>query len=162
MTRGRPKTPLALKISRGTYRQDRDGKLSDHVVGVPLASIPTPPAALGDVGRAKWTETATMLQRLGMLEERFLDALQMYCKAFDDLADAEATIRVQGRYTSTASGRPKLHPACTVADQARDEIRRYLTEFGMTPSASSRVSTSSGIARKPAVPTRKSSLTDPL
>lgn len=162
MTKGRKRTPLALALARGTYRRDRHGELSDHPVSVPLASIPAAPETLGETGRQKWVETATILQRLGLLEERYLDALLMLCAAFDDLADAEATIRVQGRYTSTASGRPKLHPACTVAQQARDEIRRYLVEFGCTPATSTRVSTSGGTNRKPSVPTRKSSLTDPL
>jgi P27 family predicted phage terminase small subunit len=155
MTRGRKRTPLALALSRGTYRPDRHGELSDQPVSVPLATIPAAPEALGAVGRAKWSELATILQRLGLLESRFLDALEMLCRAFDDLADAEATIRKENRYTKTIDGKPKLHPANVVAQQARDEIRRYLVEFGMTPATSTRVTSSGGANRPPSVPTRK-------
>lgn len=163
MTKGRPKTPLALKIVRGTYRPDRDGKLSDHVAGTVLTAIPTPPAALGETGKAKWTTTAEVLQSLGLLEDRFLHALECYCRAWDALHGAEADLAEQGSYFLAGNGKPRPHPAHLLAQHARDEIRKYQTEFGFTPSSSPRVTTSGGTNRKPAVPTRKSTYgKDPL
>lgn len=74
-----------------------------------------------------------------MLESRFLDALEMYCRAWDRLAGYEAVLLEQGEFFVAESGYVGRHPAANGAKQARDEIRRYQQEFGLTPSSASGV-----------------------
>lgn len=108
-----------------------------------MATIPDPPESLGEVGRAKWAQWGAELASLKLLESRFLDALEMYCRAWDQLAKHEATIAKNGgEFFTTAKGFVCRHPAATAAKQARDEIRRYQQEFGLTPSSSTSVKVS--------------------
>lgn len=87
-----------------------------------------------------------------LLETRFLDALEMYCRAWDKLTHYEAVLDKQGEFTTTEKGFICRHPAAVGARQARDEIRRYQIEFGLTPSSASSVKVS---PKTPATDKRK-------
>jgi P27 family predicted phage terminase small subunit len=72
---------------------------------------------------------------MGLLESRHLDALEVYCRAWDSLHKSEATLKKDGEYVTAESGAMARHPAAINRDRARDDIRRYIIEFGGTPSS---------------------------
>lgn len=151
---GRRPTPVELKVARGTDRKDRDGDVANRPKGATLSVIPDPPESLGEIGRARWEETCRRLTTMGVLEDRYLQAVEAYCLAYDALAAANAVIAKEGMYYAVGTnGAVAKHPAATEAKNARDEIRRYQVEFGFTPSAAGSVKSKTA-DKKAGPPTR--------
>lgn len=132
---GRKPIPTALKIARGTYRQDRHGDPDSQPAPDVLTKVPTAPRTLGKVGRKKWKDTAGKLIVLGLLTPVDLDALEIYCAAWDELAICDAELEKTGAYFTADSGYMGQHPVVNRRFKAIDNIRRFMTEFGMTPSS---------------------------
>ena len=133
----RPRVPTALKLARGTFRKDRHGDHTLEPRGTVLKTIPKAPKSLGKHGKAKWKETGERLQSLGLLEDRFLEALEMYCSAWDRLAHYEDVLaKTDEFYAMPKTGHVCRHPAAIGAKQARADIHRYQNEFGLTASSS--------------------------
>lgn len=140
MLTGRKGLPDEIKLARGTFRSDRATK--SNVQSAPLTERPLPPSSLGEIGRQHWGDLVEKLENLKLLESRFLDAMEMYCRAWENLAHYEDAYA--GReFVTVESGYVCAHPAIALAKQARDEIRRYQIEFGFTPSSAKSVSASS-------------------
>lgn len=133
--RTRPALPVELHIAAGTYRPARHGK-SNATSGTMLDAIPDPPASLEASGKVKWQSIGTILQIRGLLQGRYLDALEMLCRAYDRLERYQAVLAKDGEFYTTKRGAIGAHPAVRLLAVARDDIRRYLIEFGMTPSSS--------------------------
>lgn len=135
-----PKTiPTEIRLARGTHVNSRHGDPQQEPKGVVLKIVPDPPESLKETGIAKWKAWGPRLQSLGMLEERYLDALEMYCRAWDRLVYYQGILDDEGEFYTTDKGYVGAHPAATGLRQAREDILRYQREFGITPSASTGV-----------------------
>lgn len=145
---GRKRLPDEVKVARGTFRRDR----ARQAPSVPMTEKPKPPASLKKVGRSKWLELVEWLDEVKLLERRFMDAMELYCRAWDRLADYEHEAKGK-EFQVVDSGYVCAHPALTLAKQARDEIRWFQTEFGFTGASASKVGTRQS-AKKAGVPVR--------
>jgi len=139
---GRRPEPTALKVAKGTFRPDRAKNGGDEPNPSILNRTPAPPRSLGDVGRRKWRATAKLLMGIGVLTAADLDALESYCAAWDELRECEAVVAADGAYYTTDKGYVGQHPAVNRSFKARDVIRRFMLEFGMTPASRTGVKTS--------------------
>ena len=132
--RGPQKAPSEIKIAHGTFRKDRDGAPSELPQPQVLNDSPTPPE-LGEYGAAKWVEMFERLSRLGVITETDLDALEVYCRSFDEVAKLDATLAVTGLSYVSEKGAIHLYPEATERRWWLEQRRRYGSEFGLTPSA---------------------------
>lgn len=108
--------------------------------GEKLQKVPAAPRHLGSTGKRKWKEVGTHLLRLTILEERYFDAMIVYCEAWDRKEEAEKVLREEGRYVAHARGGGKTrHPAAIEHREALDLIRRLQVEFGFTPAAATSI-----------------------
>src|SRR4051794_7754205 len=103
---------------------------------------PRPPAHVSDGARKIWPRLAEMLDSSGVLTKADAIAFEVLCEA--DLLDARAAIKAFGSQyfeaTTEAGGRIiRPHPAVAAIRDADRRIRAWLVEFGLTPSARSRV-----------------------
>lgn len=136
MTRGRKPTPTALKVISGN-----PGKrpLNENEPQ-PEVKIPECPADLGREARQEWDRIAPKLEKLGILTEIDATALACYCQAFERWVKAEAVLKKSGELLkSEKTGGLYQNPYLAVANRAMEQMRQFLTEFGMTPSSRSRV-----------------------
>ena len=133
--RGPRPTPTQLKIARGTVR----GTDKPNATVGEQCDLAPAPESLGEAGRKAWEQYGAIARSLGLLEERFLPALERLGDAHDRLQWAKADIEQNGRTAMTDKGYEHIRPACTVEREARDEIRRYLIEFGLTPASAANV-----------------------
>lgn len=136
---GRKPTPTALKIVTGNPGQRA---LPAHEPRPePLRS--PPPEFLSDRARQAWNDLAPVLDRVGVLAETDAAALVGLCEAYADLQEARAALAEGKRFytTTTPAGDTMIrpHPALAAASDADRRFRAWLVEFGMTPSARSRV-----------------------
>lgn len=143
MTAGRKPTPTALKLVKGNPGKRALPK-NEAVVAL---SEPTPPAFLCDDAKVEWGRVVSMLYAAGLMTELDRAALAAYAAAYGRWAQAERAINRMAAedelnaalVTTTTSGNAIQNPLVGIANKAKADMVRYAVEFGMTPSARSRV-----------------------
>jgi len=113
----------------------------------PRSRRPKPPAHLNEDAAAEWARVADELDAIGILSGLDRAALGAYCQAYGRWAQAERALakmsnQADGLIIKTVSGNMIQNPLVGVANKAMSDMVRYAAEFGMTPSARSRVSAS--------------------
>ncbi|AKO97001.1 phage terminase, small subunit, putative, P27 family [Marinovum algicola DG 898] len=141
--RGPKSLPTPLKIVTGTVRPHRLN--SDE----PRPELVTPdaPDHLAPQGRAEWDRIVQELASLGLLTRLDRGALAAYCQAWGRWRTAEQALsRMASRDATTAglmirtkSGNLIQNPLVGTANKAMADMIRYAAEFGMTPSARTRI-----------------------
>ena len=132
---GRKNIPKRLHELKG-----RPGKRPLKDEPEPDVMIPDPPEHLGKIALAEWRYIAPQLFKLGLISALDRTALAAYCQCYERWALAEAHIQLHGMTTTTKNGIEYQSPYVGIANTALLLMHKYLTEFGMTPAARSRVS----------------------
>jgi len=127
--------PTALRVLRGNpgkrpYNGDE---------AAPEAADLEPPAYLNGAALEEWQRIAPILHRLGLMTEIDAGALATYCQTFARWREAEDKIAADGMVTVDRFGFPHLSPYVSIAQKSVTQLKALLCEFGMTPSARSRV-----------------------
>jgi P27 family predicted phage terminase small subunit len=141
MPSGRKPTPTALKLVKGN-----PGKrpLNSREAKVKL-SRPAMPPFLCDDAKAEWDRIVDTLYTAGLLTALDAAALAAYCAAYGRWAQAERALRQAeqdengGLVTRTATGNVIQNTLVGIANKAANDMVRFACEFGMTPSARSKV-----------------------
>jgi P27 family predicted phage terminase small subunit len=141
--RGRKPSPTHLKLVKGN-----PGKRAlNGSEPVPEALLPSPPAELCEDARIEWERVSVELHRIGVLTAIDRAALAAYCQAYGRWIVAERAIRkmaerdslTAGLMIKTTNGNAVQNPLVGTANKAMADLVRYAAEFGMTPSARSRI-----------------------
>ncbi len=149
-----PKTkPTKLKLLTGTARAHR---LNPHEPQ-PEVAQPNAPEHLTDAAREEWHRVVVELMALGILTHLDRGALAAYCQAYGRWSAAETALArmadrdavTDGLIVKTKSGNLIQNPMVGAANKAMADMVRYAAEFGMTPSARTRVSGLSDIGPNP-------------
>lgn len=138
--KGRKPKPTHLKLVTGNPGKRAINSAEPKV----SRSRPSAPGHMSDKARETWGYVTGLLDRMGILTEVDALALEMLCEAYADFLAASATLRELGSdyyETTNQSGSTmyRAHPALAKKQDADRRIRGWLAEFGMTPSARSRV-----------------------
>ena len=141
MPSGRKPTPTALKLVKGN-----PGKraLNKREAKVPQVKPEAPPFLCPD-GEKEWARVVDTLFTAGLLTSLDAAALGAYCASYGRWAQAERALRYAeqtdqgGLVITTATGNPIQAPLVGIANKAAADMVRYAVEFGMTPSARSKV-----------------------
>ncbi len=141
--RGRKPKPTHLKLVSGNAGKRPLNKAEPkHAL-----SIPTPPAELSDDAKMEWGRVAERLYRAGTLSEVDRSPLAAYCQAYGRWIQAERALsraaaanpETGGLLVETTNGNAIQNPLVGIANKAASDMVRYAAEFGMTPSARSRI-----------------------
>ena len=141
--RGRKPTPTHLKLVNGNPGKR---KLNGNEPS-PEISKPMPPEHISDEAKIEWGRVVDELYAVGCLSKIDRAALAAYCQAYARWLQAERAIAEMakrdmltgGLMIRTTNGNPIQNPLVGTANKAMQDMVRYATEFGMTPSARSRV-----------------------
>jgi P27 family predicted phage terminase small subunit len=145
---GRTAAPAALKLIGGRS-EGRDS--GGRVVAPPPAFKripPKPPTWLSREARAEWRRIVPGLSRLELLKEEDRATLSAYCETWATYVEAIRDVRETGLTVEnvtvykdgTESRRTVKNPAIVVAESAAMQLRGFAQEFGLTPSAESKLS----------------------
>lgn len=135
MMAGRRPTPTALKKLAGN-----PGKRALNNSEPKPAGIPTCPRHLDKEAKAEWRRISGELLTLGLLTLIDRAALAGYCAAWSRWVAAELNIQKFGTVIkSPKSGYPVQNPYVGIANTALDQMRKFATEFGLTPASRSRL-----------------------
>ncbi len=156
--RGRKPKPNFLRVVGGNAGR----RALNQREPAPIAA-PPPPSILNDDGRAEWERVAKLLAPMGALAEIDTSPLAAYCEAFSVWMMATRGIKrladngdkYGGLLTKTTNGNVIQNPLVGIANKARSDMVRFAAEFGMTPSARSRVHLDPFAAQKKNDPARK-------
>lgn len=142
--RGRKPKPTHLKLVTGNPGKRRLNPAEPRPAS---AAAPMPPAELSEEARTEWRRVARLLHRLGLLTGADRAALAAYCQAYGRWRQAERALAEMARrdpltgalMIKTAAGNAIQNPLVGIANKAMSDMVRYAAEFGMTPSARSRI-----------------------
>lgn len=141
MTRGRRPKPTHLKVVEGSK------PTTNKAEPKPKLSLPDPPAHLDDEAVAHWNEKAPDLYRLGLLSDIDQGALACMCVAWSTFVRAALKLTEMrladrtfgGLIIKTKNDNIIQNPILGTMNKAMADYMRYAIEFGMTPSARSRI-----------------------
>lgn len=135
---GRPPTPSAIRSLQGNpgRRPLNSGEPSPTVV----IKMPNAPRRLSARAARKWHEYGNELIHAGLLTMLGLPALERYCDAYEDLLEACEDLLEHGKYLYAPKGGGRyLNPSYNAKLAAENRMGSFETQFGMTPSAATRV-----------------------
>lgn len=143
MREGRKPKPTHLKLVTGNPGKRPLPKAEAKVV----PALPSPPPHLSDEAKVEWGRVSEDLFKVGLLSSVDRAALAAYCQAFARWAQAERAIAdmakrdalTGGLMIKTSNGNAIQNPLVGTANKAAADMVRYAAEFGMTPSARSRI-----------------------
>jgi P27 family predicted phage terminase small subunit len=87
---------------------------------------------------------AKQLEHLGILTEIDMAAFAGYCQAYARWKEAEEFITQHGAIVKTPSGYWQQVPQVSIAQTYLKIMNKFCEQFGLTPSARSRISTDNG------------------
>jgi P27 family predicted phage terminase small subunit len=132
---GRRPKPTALKELQGNPGKRALNKHEPKPGGIPKC-----PVHLDKDAKREWKRISVELIALGLLTSVDMAALAAYCSAYSRWAAAEKNIQKFGMVIrSKKSGEPVKNPYVLIADAALDHLRKFGTEFGLTPASRSRL-----------------------
>jgi P27 family predicted phage terminase small subunit len=137
MKRGPKPTPTQLKKLRGN--PGRRPLPKNEPKPRQKSNIPRAPAHLNKVAQKEWRRMAKELYPLGLLTNVDLSAFAAYCTTYAIWLDAQVQIDKHGVLIKAQSGFPMQSPYLTISNRAMTEMRKWLVEFGCSPSSRSRV-----------------------
>lgn len=134
--------PTAVKKLKGTHRPGRD---APHAMTLPkLDTIQMAPEDLPEIGKQEWYRVVNELAPLGVLNGADLSLLKSYCQHVATM-EAAAKALAAGGYTTTMTNKGGgsyaiKSPWVAIYNEASDRAARLGQQFGLTPSARTRIS----------------------
>lgn len=132
--RGRKPTPMTIKRLNGN-----PGKRPLKQQLVAPDGIPECPDHLDEEARKEWLRITRELDSMGILASIDRAALAAYCQVWSRWIDAEKLLADQGVIVKSPSGYAIQNPALSIANKSVEQLHRFSVEFGMTPSARTRI-----------------------
>lgn len=140
MAKGRKPKPSHLRLVTGN-----PGKRPVNArEPKPKRERPSAPAHVSDKARETWGYVVSLLDDMGVLTKPDVMAVELLCEAYADYLASRVALRDFGsNYYETVNQSGgvmhRAHPAVAVMQDADRRIKAWLAEFGMTPSARTRV-----------------------
>lgn len=132
--RGPSPKPRALRLLHGD-RQDRINDYEPVPSGEPIA----PPEGISAEVRAVWDFTVHHLAAMGTAAASDRDALRAYCEAVVAHHKASEILAKTAVLIKGIHGNLVRNPALQIQRDAAHTIRAFAQEFGLTPSARTRI-----------------------
>lgn len=135
MSQGRKQLPTNLKVLKGTAQKSRLNPKEPK----PKNDKIRMPEGLSDLAKKHFKKVSKELKEAGILTNIDVQALALYCEAYARWMDANEKINNFGSVIKAPSGYPVQSPYLSISNKAFEQMKAMLTEFGMTPSSRSKV-----------------------
>jgi P27 family predicted phage terminase small subunit len=133
--RGRKPIPTCLKVIAGNRGRRPLNEREPRIDG----GLPPPPPHLSLVALAEWKRLAPALERTGQITGGDYAMFSCYCQAWSDLCEAEARVVQYGKIMKGSKGQITKSALLRIRDDAREQVRKFAAELGLSPSSRSRV-----------------------
>lgn len=139
----RPKKPEALKNLEGD--RSKEGEVSTPK---PKQGAPTPPHWLKAESLAEWGRIVPELEAIGLLSVVDRSALTAYVTSWATFAECAQDIEARGVMVPGRDGDLVKNPSVAMQRDALQQIKVWVTEFGLTPSARAKMTLPSEMGGK--------------
>ena len=134
--KGRKPKPTALKDLAGNPGK----RAKNQHEAQPPRVIPNCPSHLNDEAKKEWHRIVKDLHQAGLFTKVDRPALAAYCQAYGRWVMAEEKLdTLASMVDETPNGMQVQSVYLQIANKSMEQMRKFLVEFGMTPSARSRV-----------------------
>jgi P27 family predicted phage terminase small subunit len=137
--RGRKPTSNECKVFAGE-RRDR----LNLDAPPPLSGRPDKPRHLDADASKEWDRLIPLLEEGKLLSRAESGLLELYCSTYSLWVQARKKLEAEGMVVATPSGGVKASPYIAIASACVNQLGRLLVEFGLTPSARSRLKLGGG------------------
>jgi P27 family predicted phage terminase small subunit len=131
-----PSNVVALKGNPGKRPRNEDEPQPDE-------GMPKCPVWLDGKAKAAWSELQPLLEKIKVVTEADRKSLELLCDAYSEYREARAAVKKLGATYETVnkagSVMYRTRPEVAIAQDAWKRVRAMLCEFGLTPSARSKV-----------------------
>lgn len=136
MKPGTKPTPTALKQLRGNPGRRALPDSEPEAPGRPIC-----PSFLSDYAKTEWRYIVPQLEEMGVIGKVDRAVLVAYCEAFSTFRQAVEALQreMNGLVIRTHNGNYVQNPWISIKNRAAQDMLKYATEFGMTPSARTRI-----------------------
>jgi P27 family predicted phage terminase small subunit len=144
---GKKRTPAAIRKLEGNRAKTPIPAEPIGQKGAPVAYHDLDGPALYE-----WQRVVPALESMGLLD-KVIDraALVIYCDLWGELVKVNREIKKIPYLSDSQSGASVVNPLYTLKLKLTDQVRKYLNEFGMTPTARTRLSVGKEQAEKDAL-----------
>jgi P27 family predicted phage terminase small subunit len=95
---------------------------------------PPPPEYLDAEAKTEWVRVIADLIAIGTIDRVDQTALTAYCTTYGRWKEAEKQVR-EGGMIVKVNGVPVANPYLSIANKSMEQMRRFLREFGLSPSS---------------------------
>jgi P27 family predicted phage terminase small subunit len=135
--RGPRPEPTKLKLLKGNPGKRKISTREPKPA--PVDGAPKCPVWMPADGRREWKRVVPELMRLGILSVVDVASLQGYCASYARALEADRHVKRMGLTIATKTGFFVQNPAVSIARLAWQAQRQFAAEFGLTPSARTRI-----------------------
>ncbi|HML40362.1 MAG TPA: phage terminase small subunit P27 family [Bellilinea sp.] len=133
--RGRPPKPTRIKELEGNPGH----RPLNNAEPMLKPDLPSCPRHLSKEARREWRRVSKELYEAGLLTRVDRAALAAYCQAWARWVEAETELQGQSLTGTTDKGYEYPNPLLAISKAALADMRRFMSDFGMTPSSRSKV-----------------------
>lgn len=132
---GRKPTPTAVKELNGNPgKRALNKKEPKPAVGAPVC-----PQHLKGTARTEWKRLVTELGEMSLLTKVDRAELSLCCSAWAMYVKACGKIEKEGEVIISDKGGMYQNPWVAIRNRSMEQVHKFYTEFGMTPSSRSRI-----------------------
>lgn len=144
MARGRRPLATAVKERNGSFIKDPQRRNKSEPI--PAKDRPGMPDIVAENGlaSAKWNHLCEILAELGLLAASDSDLMAIYSITWADWQTSQRSVWTDGIEVDGQKG-PRTNPAVYEKNKAMDRLYKLGAEFGLNPSARTRLSGATGI-----------------
>ncbi len=134
--KGRKPIPTTMHVLNGNPGKR---KLPETVEDKYTNGSPDPVKELSEEARAEWDRIVPELEVVGVLKKVDRAALAMYCTVWAQWLEAQKKMIEEGTFMRSPDGYLVMNPYFKIAERCVNQIKSFLSEFGMTPAARVRI-----------------------
>lgn len=134
--RGPAPLPTAVKQLRGNPGKRQ---LNEREPRPAAERVPSAPRWMSPGAKGQWRKLAPRLHAAGLLTEVDALGLAMLCEAAGQYVEWKEIVAREGALAVSDQGNVYQHPAVALMNRARADVLKWAVQFGMTPSARSRI-----------------------
>jgi P27 family predicted phage terminase small subunit len=114
---------------------------------VPGKGMPDCPKWLLPDAKEEWVRLSEKLNQMGVLTEVDRSAFAAYCQSYARWKEAQDHINSEGATYETENGMQRPNPWVAICNTEQRLMMQAASEFGLTPSARSRIMAASGVGK---------------
>ena len=140
---GRKPKPTAVKKLEGNPGKRKLNTKEPN----PGKGMPDCPAWLMPEAKTEWIRLSEKLNQMGVLTEIDRSVFAAYCQSYARWKEAQEHINSEGATYETENGMQRPNPWVAICNTEQRLMMQAASEFGLTPSARSRIMAASGVGK---------------